>query len=112
MFNVDRTASKRIKNPKSVINDSINNKKDTLLYKKLFSVFYFILSIIYVVVKIDFDETLIGMLDDFFIFMSSFCYIYAQFLKGSVKAIVLLKLVSLVFCFLGVVTLLILLFVK
>ncbi len=112
MFNVDRTASKRIKNPKSIINDSINNKKDTLLYKKLFSVFYFILSIIYVVVKIDFDETLIGMLDDFFIFMSSFCYMYAQFLKGSVKAIVLLKLVSLVFCFLGVVTLLILLFVK
>lgn len=112
MFNVDRTASKRIKNPKSVINDSINNKKDTLLYKKLFSVFYFILSIIYVVVKIDFDETLIGMLDDFFIFMSSFCYMYAQFLKGSIKAIVLLKLVSLVFCFLGVVTLLILLFVK
>lgn len=112
MFNVDRTTSKKIKNPKSVINDSINNKKDTLLYKKLFSVFYFILSIIYVVVKIDFDETLIGMLDDFFIFMSSFCYMYAQFLKGSIKAIVLLKLVSLVFCFLGVVTLLILLFVK
>lgn len=112
MFNVDRTASKRIKNPKSVINDSINNKKDTLLYKKLFSVFYFILSIIYVVVKIDFDETLIGMFDDFFIFMSSFCYMYAQFLNGSIKAIVLLKLVSLVFCFLGVVTLLILLFVK
>lgn len=112
MFNVDRTASKRIMNPKSVINDSINNKKDTLLYKKLFSVFYFILSIIYVVVKIDFDETLMGMLDDFFIFMSSFCYMYAQFLKGSIKAIVLLKLVSLVFCFLGVVTLLILLFVK
>lgn len=101
-----------IKNPKSVINDSINNKNDNTIYKKVLSIILFILSIIYVIIKVDFDTSLIGMLDDFFIFMSSFCYMYSQFLKVKIKATILLKLVSLVFCFLGVATLLVLLLVK
>ena len=101
-----------IKNPKSVINDSINNKNDNTIYKKVLSIILFILAIIYVIIKVDFDTSLIGMLDDFFIFMSSFCYMYSQFLKVKIKATILLKLVSLVFCFLGVATLLVLLLVK
>lgn len=101
-----------IKNPKSVINDSINNKNDNTIYKKVLSIILFILSIIYVIIKVDFDTSLIGMLDDFFIFMSSFCYMYSQFLKVKIKATILLKMVSLVFCFLGVATLLVLLLVK
>jgi hypothetical protein len=101
-----------IKNPKSVINDSINNKNDNTIYKKVLSIILFILSIIYVIIKVDFDTTLIGMLDDFFIFMSSFCYMYSQFLNMKIRAALLLKMVSLVFCFLGVATLLVLLLVK
>ena len=101
-----------IKNPKSVINDSINNKNDNIIYKKVLSIILFILSIIYVIIKVDFDTSLIGMLDDFFIFMSSFCYMYSQFLNMKIRAAVLLKMVSLVLCFLGVATLLVLLLVK
>lgn len=101
-----------IKNPKSVINDSINNKNDNTIYKKVLSIILFILANIYVIIKVDFDTSLIGMLDDFFIFMSSFCYMYSQFLNMKIRAALLLKMVSLVFCFLGVATLLVLLLVK
>lgn len=112
MINTEKEINNRIKYPKSIIDESMNNKKENTVYKRVLSVLLFIISIIYVFIRIDFDDTIIGFIDDFFIFMSSFCYMYAQFLNEKIRATILLKFVSLIFCFLGVITLIVFLLIK
>ncbi len=102
--------SQKIRNPKSVIDNAIGKKDENALYHKTFSIFLFFLSIIYIIMPIDYDGTIIGMIDDFFIFMSAFCYMYAQFNKNKLSAYMLLKMVSLIFCFLGTIAFLLLSF--
>lgn len=76
---------------------------------RAFSVIFFVLSIIYVVVPVDYDGTIIGYIDDFMFFMSSFCLLYASFMnKYNVHSVVLLKMLSALFSFVGALSLLLL----
>lgn len=76
---------------------------------RVFSVIFFVLSIIYVVVPVDYDGTIIGYIDDFMFFMSSFCLLYANFMdKYNVRSVVLLKMLSALFSFVGALSLLLL----
>lgn len=77
---------------------------------KWLSIVLLILSIVYIIVPFDYDETIIGRADDFFLFMSAFCFMYAQFLRNRISPYVLLKMLSAVFCFLGAVSLILLAF--
>ncbi len=76
---------------------------------KIFSILILILSIVYIIVPIDYDGTIIGYIDDFMFFMSAFCFVYAHFVNNySTSSGVLLKMFSVIFCFLGAVSLLLL----
>lgn len=66
---------------------------------------------VYLVLPFDFDDGIKGRIDDFMFFMSAFCFVYAQFMGiNTVRAIVILKLLSAIFCFLGALWLIILFF--
>lgn len=81
---------------------------------RVFSLIFFVVSIIYVVMPIDFDTSIVGYIDDFMFFMSAFCLLYAGFVdKYRVRSVVLLKMLSALFCFVGALTLfLLILFLK
>ena len=94
-----------IKNGKGVVNessDSNKNKNKTTI--RIMAVCAMVLALIYIVLPYDFDDTLIGRIDDFMLFMSAFCFVYSQFLSEvKARAKVLLNLMSLVFCVLWVI---------
>lgn len=76
---------------------------------RILSLLLFLMSIAYIIMPYDCDGTVIGYADDFMFFMSAFCFMYAQFMdRYKIKPIVLLKMLSVVFCFLGAVSLLLL----
>lgn len=78
---------------------------------KALAVFLLILSIIYIIVPIDFDGPIWGIFDDFFFFMSGFCFCQGQFLSSRKQhAKQPLNKVALVFLILGIVYLCILAF--
>lgn len=81
---------------------------------RVLSVIFFIISLVYVIIPVDYDVTMIGYIDDFMFFMSAFCLLYTQFLnKYNIKSLMILKMISLLFCFLGAVSLFVLsLFLK
>lgn len=75
---------------------------------------FFVISIIYIVVPNDYDTSVVGYIDDFMFFMSAFCLLYAGFVdKYKVRSVVLLKMLSALFCLMGALTLfLLILFLK
>lgn len=101
-----------INNPRRIVEVEMQRKYISGKAMKCFGVFALFLSIGYLIAKFYFDETLLGRADDFLFFMSAFCFMYAQFMSiKNVRAIVLLKLLSLIFLFLGIVSLVVLFFV-
>lgn len=43
------------------------------------AVLFIILAIAYLIMPIDYDGPIIGFIDDFFVFMSAFCFMFSQF---------------------------------
>ena len=78
---------------------------------KVLSIASILFAIIYIVMPIDFDGPIIGIIDDFFVFMAAFCFCQAQFLKPEkYKAKHLLNLIALIFACLSLIWLMILAF--
>lgn len=95
-----------INNPRRIVETEMQRKNLSGKAMKCFGIFALLLSIGYLIAKCDFDDILIGRVDDFLFFMSAFCFMYAQFMSiKNVRAIVLLKFLSLIFLFLGTVSL-------
>lgn len=71
---------------------------------RTFAVIAMILAIVYIIMPIDFDGPLIGIIDDFFIFMAAFCFCQSQFINPSkISAKRSLNIISLIFLILGVI---------
>lgn len=98
-----------INNPRRIVETEMQRKYRSGKAMKCIGVFALLLSIGYLMAKFDFDDTLMGRVDDFLFFMSAFCFMYAQFMSiKNVRAIVLLKFLSLIFLFFGTVSLVVL----
>lgn len=54
---------------------------------KWLSALFLIIAIAYLIMPIDFDGPIIGFVDDFFVFMATFCFAYAQFSKKATETI-------------------------
>lgn len=104
--------NEKIKNPKSLVKNALNKDTEGNIASKAFAIFLLILSIVYVIVSFDKSDLIVGVIDDFFIFMSAFCYVYAQFVKRKSSAYMLLKMCSVVFCFIGVISIILLMLFK
>lgn len=84
-------------------------KHQTLM--KSLAVVSMILAVVYIIMPVDFDGPIIGILDDFLFFMAAFCFCQAQFIstaKASAKR--MLNLLALVFLLLGALWVLVLAF--
>ncbi len=46
---------------------------------KWLSIFFMLLAVAYLIMPVDFDGTIIGYVDDFFVFMAAFCFAFTQF---------------------------------
>jgi len=46
---------------------------------KWLSAIFMILSIAYIIIPLDYDNSALGYIDDFFIFMAAFCFAFAQY---------------------------------
>ena len=81
---------------------------------KVLSLILFVISVVYLAIPIDFDNGILGYVDDFMFFMSSFCFMYSQFVNTYyIQIKLLLKMLSVIFCFMGAVSLLLMvLFLK
>lgn len=63
-----------------------------------------ILAIVYIIMPIDFDGPLVGIIDDFFIFMAAFCFCQSQFINpAKISARRSLGIISLIFLILGII---------
>ncbi len=63
-----------------------------------------ILAIVYIIMPIDFDGPMVGIIDDFFIFMAAFCFCQSQFISPSkISARRSLSIISLIFLILGII---------
>lgn len=83
--------------------DADGSKKKT---SKLISIILFIISIIYLILPYDYDVNVIGRIDDFFFFMSSFTYMYSCFVdENRLRVSLMLKMLSAAFCIIGALTL-------
>ncbi len=81
---------------------SVSKKKTS----KILSVFLFFIAIIYLILPYDFDVNIIGRIDDFFFFMSSFTYMYSCFVdENKLRVSLMLKMLSAAFCIIGALTL-------
>ena len=90
---------------KYIVKESEKPQKNT--WDKVLAITMLVLAIAYLIMPIDYDRGVIGRLDDFFIFMTAFCYLYASFFSGSnLRVAMLLKVISCVFAMLGAFTLL------
>lgn len=100
-----------IKNPKQVVEEATITNKGYSLGLRILSVTLIVLSIVYIIMPLDYDGPVIGIIDDFMFFMAAFCFMYSQFLNRRKKASIgLLKLISLCFLVLGAVWVLLLSF--
>ncbi len=63
-----------------------------------------ILAIVYIIMPIDFDGSIIGIIDDFFMFMAAFCFCQSQFMnEAKISARRSLNFIALVFLSLGII---------
>lgn len=93
------------KDYKHIVKEGETPKNKT--WSKILSIIYIILAVAYLIMPVDYDINIIGKLDDFFIFMSAFCYLYSSFFSASnLKVAMMLKVISCVFAMLGAFTLL------
>lgn len=103
----------KIINPRQVAETEMKHKYLSSRTMKCIGVIVLLVAIVYLILPFDYDETLKGRVDDFMFFMSAFCFMYAQFMNiNNVRAIVLLKFISAVFCLLGAIWLLALFFIS
>ncbi|MEG1915353.1 MAG: hypothetical protein RR061_01570 [Muribaculaceae bacterium] len=86
-------------------------KMKTCITHKLIATLLLLLSLVYILMPIDFDGPIVGLVDDFFFFMAGFCYFITQFTNvRHVTARRQLNILSLCFLVAGVVWLCILAF--
>lgn len=99
--------------PKDVVNGMAVCKEGGNKLPKILSVLFFILAVIYLVLPWDYDDAIVGMADDFLLFMAAFCYMYSQFIgKGKGRAVLLLRMLSFVFCLLAAIAFILLVFFR
>lgn len=100
-----------IKNPKQVVEEVTITNKGGDSGLRILSVILIVLSIVYIIMPLDYDGPMFGIIDDFMFFMAAFCFMYSQFLNRRKKdSRELLKLISLCFLVLGAVWVLLLSF--
>ena len=81
-----------------------NSKNNEEMQKshKVLGILIVILSIAYIIIPIDYDGPLIGMIDDFFLFMAAFCFCINQFTSSlHIAAKRKLNIISVTFCAVG-----------
>lgn len=89
----------------------MDTKKPSSLGKWL-AVAAVLLSIVYIVMPIDFDGPIIGIFDDFFFFMAAFCFCQSRFISSKrVAARRALSKCAIVFATLGAIWLVALFFI-
>lgn len=102
---------KKISNPKQVVDDMTGTNSRRSVGMISLSLLLFLLSIVYIVMPIDYDGPIVGVVDDFLLFMSAFCFMYSQLLSPvKLVAKTMLKMISLIFLLLGVVWIMVLSF--
>lgn len=105
----NKRVMKKTGNYKNVINETDKNGNNL---SKILSILLFVMVIIYMILPINVGEGVLGRVEDFFFFMASFVNMYACCMnKNQFKAIVLLKLISLILCVLGALALFVLIFI-
>ena len=78
---------------------------------QIISVILFVAVIVYMLLPINVGGGIFGRVEDFFFFMASFSNMYANFIGvEKIRASLLLKLVALVFCVLGAISLFLIVF--
>ena len=88
-------------------------KKHKNKWLSLLSIILILIAVAYLIMPYDYDHNIVGKIDDFMFFMSAFCFLYSQFMsKYKVKAALILKMLSVVFVFIGALSLLLLVFVN
>lgn len=92
-----------------VFDENEPTSKREFRFLKLLSIVLLIAAIVYLICPYDYDIGVVGKVDDFFFFMSAFCFVYSQFIKQARVALIM-SMISVVCCFLGAVWLLLLVF--
>ena len=96
-----------------VIIEQTEVKKHKNKWLPLLSIILVLIAVAYLIMPYDYDHNLVGKIDDFMFFMSAFCFLYSQFMsKYKVKAALILKMLSVVFVFIGALSLLLLVFIN
>ena len=93
-------------------NKNIYNKpgKKAVSFKWL-AVLFLIISLIFLIMPIDFDGPIVGFIDDFFLFMAAFCFAFSQFSKKATPMVKKqLYVISLTFLILAILWLAILMY--
>lgn len=61
--------------------EPITDKQHKNATLRWLAVLFILAAIAYLVMPIDYDGPIIGFIDDFFVFMSAFCFTFSQFSK-------------------------------
>lgn len=61
--------------------EPITDKQHKNTTLRWLAVLFILAAIAYLVMPIDYDGPIIGFIDDFFVFMSAFCFTFSQFSK-------------------------------
>lgn len=88
-----------------------NEQPKSFVWLRLLSLLSIVVAILYLIYPGDYDNGIIGRIDDFLFFMSAFCFAYSQFIDNMhARASIILAVVSILFCLLGAIWLLLLIF--